>query len=176
MPQSRGRKPKRQPKGHHRIRAKTRAAGPVPLLIPDSITDAELSTVQLIAAKMGMVPRQPSCSGPLLVHLDGAFECHGPDCPGGLAVFHSDDVLDPCTRHPQIRTWHACPRCLTHSDNAVLAEHTCTGQQIEHDDGTYDCTAGERCLGPDELHMSSITCRLLGPCTKACPPTGFGDA
>ena len=37
-------------------------------------------------------------------------------------------------------------------------------------------TAGERCLGPDELHMSSITCRLLGPCTKACQPTGFGDA
>ncbi|HCT80759.1 MAG TPA: hypothetical protein DGT23_30170 [Micromonosporaceae bacterium] len=134
------------------------------------MTDAELSTVQLIAAKVGGLPLEPSCPGPLLVHADGAFECHGPDCPGATAVFHSDDVLDPCQRHPEIRTMHACTRCAINSDSAAMLEHVCSGQQIEHDDGTFDCTAGEKCLGVDEFHVSSASCRMFGPCTKQCEP------
>lgn len=146
---------------------------PMMVTVPESVTGAELTTVQMIAAAMGSLPEQPACSGPVLVHADGAFECHGTvdgeDCPGVMAVFHGDDALDPCQTRPGIRTLHACPRCLTHSDGAELAEHTCTGQLVEHDDGTTDCTAGEKCLGADALHMSSRSCRFAGPCPPRLP-------
>jgi hypothetical protein len=57
-----------------------------------------------------------------------------------MAIFHSDDALDPCQTHPDVRALRACPRRLIHSDGAELAEHTCTGQIIEHDDGTTGWT------------------------------------
>lgn len=144
VPKSRGRK---KPAKHNGGRAKPQRLQPVPPLIPNSVTDAELSTVQLIAAKVGGLPPEPSCPGPLLVHADGAFECHGDGCPGATVIFHHEDVLGPCSRHPEVRAMHACSRCATHSDGAETLEHICSGQQIEHDDGTFDCTAGERCLG-----------------------------
>jgi hypothetical protein len=85
-------------------------------------------------------------------------------------IFHGDDALDSCAHHPEIRTLHACTRCLTHSQGAGLAEHTCTGQQVEHDDGTVDCTAGDACLGEQGIHMSSHSCRMFGPCPRNCQP------
>ncbi|GGM23022.1 hypothetical protein GCM10007977_025280 [Dactylosporangium sucinum] len=142
----------------------------VSIPIPDSVTDAELTTVQMIAAAMGEFPAEPACPGPLLIHADGAFECHGENCPGGMAIYHSDDVVEPCLRHPEVRTLHACPRCLTHSDGAALAEHTCTGEQIEHDDGAVECTAGDACLGEQALHLSGRSCRVFGPCPRNCEP------
>jgi hypothetical protein len=138
--------------------------------IPGSATDAELAAVEMIATAMGHMPAGPACAGPLLVHADGAFECHGDGCPGVMAIFHSDDVVEPCALHPGIRTLHACPRCLTHSEGAGLAEHTCTGQRIEHDDGTVDCTLGSACLGERATHVASRSCRMLGPCPRNCQP------
>ena len=132
------------------------------------MTDAELATVEMIALAMGNVAQQPACPGPLLVHADGAFECHGADCPGAMVRFHSEDVVESCARHPEIQTLHACPRCLAHSEGAGLAEHTCTGQQIEHDDGVVECTAGDNCLGEQAIHTSSRSCRMLGPCPRNC--------
>lgn len=119
---------------------------------------------------MGHVPTRPACGGLLLVHADGAFECHGDGCPGAMVIFHSDDVVESCALHPEIRTRHACSRCLMHSQGAGLAEHTCTGQRIEHDDGTVDCTAGDVCLGGQAIHMSSRSCRMLGPYPRNCQP------
>jgi hypothetical protein len=139
--------------------------------IPDSVSDAELSTVEIIAMAMEGVPSQPACPGPLLVHADGAMECHGPGCPGAMVVFHSEDVVDPCRVHPEILTLHACLRCLTHTEGVELAEHTCTGEQIDHDDGTVECTAGDRCLGEAAIYMSGRSCRLTGPCPRNCQPT-----
>lgn len=169
MPVSRGRGGRKHP-DKSRQRARARAARVVPLVIPDSVTDAELSTVQLVATAMSQLPSQPACAGPLLVHADGAFECHGPGCPGGLAVFHGEDDIDPCFRHPEIRTRHGCPRCLTHSDNAAMAELACAGEQVEHDDGTIDCSAGAACLGGTVLHLSGRSCRVFGPCPRDCQP------
>ncbi len=97
----------------------------------------------MIAAAMGHVPAQPACPGPLLVHAEGAFECHSDGCPGAMVIFHSDDVVESSALRPEIRTWHACPRCLAHSEGAGLAEHTCAGQRIEHDDGRVECTVSD---------------------------------
>lgn len=142
------------------------------------MTDAEPTTVQMIAAAMGGLPEQPACPGPVVVHADGAFECHGTvsgvvgrrALPRRHGVLHGDDTLDPCQTRPEIRTRHACPRCLTHSDGAGLAEYTCTSQLIEHDDGTTDCSTGGACLGPDALHMSASSCRFSDPCPRNCQP------
>jgi hypothetical protein len=139
--------------------------------MPGSMTDAELTAVEMIAMAMGKLPLQPSRPGPLLIHADGTFECHGPQCPGGMVVFHSDDVLEPCVRNPQIRTRHACPRCFTHSSEPALVEHACTGQLIEHDDGQVECTAGDACLGRHAIHMSRRSCRMFGPCARNCGGT-----
>jgi hypothetical protein len=87
-----------------------------------------------------------------------------------MVIFHSEDVVEPCARHPEIRTLHACARCLTHSDGATLAEHTCSGQQIDHDDGTVECTADDACLGPQAIHFSSQSCRMVGLCPRNCRP------
>jgi hypothetical protein len=141
-----------------------------PIAIPASMTDAELTTVEMIAMAMGRLSPQPACPGPLLIHADGSFECHGVNCPGGMVIFHSDDVLESCGLHPEIQTLHACPRCLTHSQSAALTEHTCMGQQIAHDDGVVDCSAGDACLGEKAIHMSSQSCRMFGPCPRNCQP------
>src|SRR5579859_2071472 len=128
----------------------------------------------MIASAMGNLPSEPACPGPLLVHADGAFECHGTDCPGGTVVFHSDDVVEPCARHPEIRTLHACPRCSTHSeDDDGLAGYACSGQQIEHDDGLVECTAGDECVGEQAIHLSGMSCRFLGPCPRHCEPREY---
>ncbi|MFV2116538.1 hypothetical protein ACFHW0_30020 [Micromonospora sp. LOL_025] len=144
-------------------------------MIPDSVTDAELSTVQFLAVAMGRVPRQPVCSGPLLVHADGAFECHGDGCPGETVVFHHEDIIDPCSRQPQIQTGHACQRCVAHSENAALIGPSCTGVEIEHDDGTTECSEGDACVGADELHGSGRSCRVFGPCPRDCQPAADAD-
>ncbi len=172
MPKSRGRGGRRRPNttrsGTQARSGQTRKA---PLAVPahGALTDAELVAVQTIADAMGALPPQPACTGPLLVHATGVFECHGAGCPGGLAIFHSDDVVEPCTLHPGIRTRHACPRCLAHSDGLVeLATQTCTGVQIDHDDDIFECTLGDACLGKDAIHMSSRTCRASGSCSRDC--------
>lgn len=173
MPVSRGRGGRRRPgRTRHRGQAPAAARLPEPsVLIPVSATGAELAAVQMIAMAMGDVPVQPACPGPLLVHADGAFECHGTDCPGAMAIFHSDDVVESCALHPGIRTLHACPRCGAHSEGAGLAEHTCAGQRIEHDDGGVDCTAGDACLGERAIHAPSWSCRMFGPCPRNCQPS-----
>lgn len=172
MPVSRGRGGRRRPdKDRKRGRPRsTRTQSAFPASLPGSLSDAELASVEMIAMAMGRLLPYPACPGPLLIHVDGAFECHGADCVGAMAIFHSDDVLEPCSRHSEIQTLHACPRCLTHSKGVALAEHTCTGQQIEHDDGAFDCTAGDGCLGEHALHMSSCSCRMFGPCPRNCRP------
>jgi hypothetical protein len=156
-----------------------RPALDVPSSVTDgSVTDAELTTVELIAAAMGGLSEQPACPGPLLVHADGAFECHGPDCPGGTVVFHSEDVIDPCHTRPEVAVRHACSRCTMQPGRPATAGlavgpggMVCGGQQIEHDDGGVECSAGDACLGDDVLHASSRSCRFAGPCLRNCRPT-----
>lgn len=167
MPVSRGRGGRKRP---NKSRRKGRADYSQPIAKPGSQTEAELSTVAFIATAMGSLPIQPSCPGPLLVHANGAFECHGAGCPGGINIHHSADAIDPCHTRPEIRVRNACSRCLTHADNAQMSEHACSGQQIEHDDGAIECSSGDACLGDEALHLSSQSCRFSGPCPRNCQP------
>jgi hypothetical protein len=57
-----------------------------PASIPETVGDAELASVEMIATAMGGLLSHPACPGPLLIHVDGAFECHGTDCPGAMAI------------------------------------------------------------------------------------------
>src|SRR5690242_10017107 len=59
----------------------------------------------------GRMVRQPACMGPLLVHLDGAWECHGANCPGVEKIFHPQSTVTSCT-DARAPTRHACPRCV----------------------------------------------------------------
>jgi len=69
----------------------------------------ERSTVVFLAMQYGQLPREPSCDGPVLIHQDGTFECHG-TCEGATTVFHDDDALAPCG-YNSIPTRTACVRC-----------------------------------------------------------------
>lgn len=42
------------------------------------------------------MPQRPACEGPVLVHEDGSFECHGPGCQGATAAFHGEDAIENC--------------------------------------------------------------------------------
>lgn len=75
------------------------------------MTDPEVATMKMAT---GRLPSRPSCPAPLLIHADGTFECHGPDCPGACNIFHSDRIVGSCASYAEIRTLHACLRCLTH--------------------------------------------------------------
>jgi hypothetical protein len=119
MPVSRGRRGKTRRPGNTRQRPHAQPREWQGLPIPETMTNAELDTVEFIALAMGRLPRQPSCPGPLVVHADGAMECHGADCPGAMVIFHEGDVVDPCQTHPEIHTRHACSRCRDHTDEQV---------------------------------------------------------
>ena len=73
-------------------------------------TPEELSTVMLLAERWLGMPEQPECGGPVLVHENGSFECHGSDCPGATDVFHGDDAIENCV-YRRLRTWSPCSRC-----------------------------------------------------------------
>lgn len=167
MPVSRGRGRRNRPK---KPRQHTRTDRSESRITPDSIPETELNTVEMIARVMVTLPKQPSCTGPLVVHSDGAYECHGPHCPGATTIYHSDDAVEPCQIHPELQLCHPCPRCLVHADNPQMIEHACSGLQLEHDDGTMECANGDACLGDDILHVSSQSCRFAGPCPRDCQP------
>jgi hypothetical protein len=58
---------------------------------------------------------------------------------------------------------------------SARSERRCSARgcarQIEHDDGTVECTAGGNCLGEQAIHAPSRSCRMLGPCLRNCQPT-----
>jgi hypothetical protein len=113
MPVSRGRGGRRRP-DKNRKRGRPRSARPqsmFPASIPETVGDAELASVEMIATAMGGLLSHPACPGPLLIHVDGAFECHGTGCPGAMAIFHGDDVLEPCSRHPEIQSTRRARAC-----------------------------------------------------------------
>lgn len=53
----------------------------------------EQQTVGMIAAMQDEA--NPWCPGPIVVHRDGVFECHG-GCAGVSVAFHDEDSLWPC--------------------------------------------------------------------------------
>jgi hypothetical protein len=67
------------------------------------------STVAFLASTYGRLPQVPECSGPVLIHVDGSFECHG-TCEGATSVYHGEDALAPCG-FKSLPTRRACTRC-----------------------------------------------------------------
>jgi hypothetical protein len=78
----------------------------------DSESTGEISAVMFLAGLWVSMPQQPACEGPVLVHEDGSFECHGPGCPGSTAAFHGEDAIENC-RYRGLTTWSPCSRCAT---------------------------------------------------------------
>src|SRR5262245_33894483 len=101
------------PGGSHQHRT-TRLAPAVSSRRPsdDSKPSGEISAVMFLADLWVSMPQRPACEGPVLVHEDGSFECHGPDCPGATAVFHGEDAIENCS-YQGLTTWSPCGRCAT---------------------------------------------------------------
>lgn len=127
--------------------------------------EVEEDTLHMLIACYGQLPRHPDCPGPLLIHRDGAFECHGPNCPGGTVVYHGEDALAPCG-YQGIPTIHACGRCAQHAESPGDLEFECSGVRIDHFDGVQECSRGDACLGPDAFHASFRSCGWSEPCPR----------
>jgi hypothetical protein len=69
-----------------------------------------VATMGMLGDTYARLPRTPSCAGPLFVHADGGYECHGLDCLGELAVWHSPTSVVPCVE-AQLPTRCACGVC-----------------------------------------------------------------
>ncbi|MGP3691761.1 hypothetical protein ACTVZO_45270 [Streptomyces sp. IBSNAI002] len=133
------------------------------------------STVSLlISTYMEMQKHDPNgeaaCGGPLLVHLDGSFECHA-GCPGATKVIHVPEALQYCDRADEFvdELFHTCAGCsgLKAAAGAMPEQYrVCAGTEIDHSDGETTCTLGDGCLGADQLHASGQTCGLLAPCER----------
>ncbi|TQJ36870.1 hypothetical protein FBY34_8826 [Streptomyces sp. SLBN-115] len=80
---------------------------------------APRSTVGFLARTYSALQQQdpagPACGGPLLVHVDGAFQCTA-GCPGGIKVVHAPKALHFCDYADQLGITadeldHICPAC-----------------------------------------------------------------
>jgi hypothetical protein len=156
-----------------RQRTATRpAAGHSPVLGSPAggMTAAEQVTVRMLTTAWVSRSGGQTCPGPVVVHQSGGFECHGPCSAGGVTsamnVWHPEDATEPCPgRVAALRG--ACPRCR-HATPAFGYDHPppCSGTEIDHDDGSHECTAGQACAGPDALHMTSMSCSFLSACGR----------
>lgn len=138
-----------------------------------SRTEAARSTVGFLVRTYSDLQQQdpdvPACGGPLLVHVDGAFQCTA-GCPGGTKVVHVPEALHFCDYANQLgitadELGHICLACTA----AGAADHPdalplCTGIEINHRDGTTTCSVGSECPGEDTPHASGQSCGLFEPC------------
>jgi hypothetical protein len=164
-----GRNSKRKRDERRRREATRRSAQPsaTPLQVVSlgEGREAEERTLIMVAEAYLTMPREPSCDGPVLIHQDGAIECHGAGCPGAMAIFHGDDAVAPCG-YQAIPTRHACRRCVAVAESPSDIEFECSGTRIEHADGTYECRRGDACLDPEQLHPSFQSCGWQTPCRR----------
>lgn len=80
----------------------------------------EFLAISIIAGVAGAHPELPECVGPLFIHVNGNFECHGAGCVAAEPVscleshFHDEDSVNPCSlaRGAGIRLNGACGRCV----------------------------------------------------------------
>ncbi|MET8138276.1 hypothetical protein [Streptomyces sp. NPDC005251] len=140
-----------------------------------SRTQAARSTVGFLARTypsdlQQVVPDGHTCGGPLLVHVDGAFQCTA-GCPGGPKVVHDfPKALHFCDYTDQLGSTadelgQACSACT--ASGAADHPHAlclCTGTEIHHRDRTTTCSLGSECPGEDTPHASRQSCGLSEPC------------
>jgi hypothetical protein len=128
----------------------------------------DTSVMMLISTWDSLDPADGKCPGPVILHEDGAFECHG-TCESAMAVWH--EAHNGGTRYcpggiTALR--NACPRCFevaaVSPDRLDLAR--CMGTQIDHQDGVTTCTEGEACPGDEVFHASGMSCSFFGPCER----------
>lgn len=138
-------------------------------------TDAAQTTVGFLAETYTGLqhrdPKSPACGGPLLVHADGSFQCTA-GCPGGTKVVHVPEALHFCDYADRLgiradELGHTCPSCTAvgAADQPGMFS-SCTGTEIDHQDGTTTCTLGDGCVGEDVMHASGQSCGLLAPCER----------
>jgi hypothetical protein len=135
--------------------------------IPIGMT-AEDSSVFMLTAKWDSLDpaHDGSCPGPVILHEDGAFECHG-TCESAMSVWH--EAHNGGTRYcpggiDNLR--NACPRCfgIAAGSADLIPMSRCMGTELDHLDGTTTCTEGAACPGGDVVHVSGMSCSLAGPC------------
>lgn len=130
---------------------------------------AEDTSVTMLTSKWDSLdPAAGKCAGPVILHEDGAFECHG-TCDSAMAVWH--EAHNGGTRYcpggvTDLR--NACPRCFEVA--AVSPDRVdvprCMGAQVDHQDGVTTCTEGAACPGDDVFHASGMSCSFFGPCER----------
>lgn len=130
----------------------------------------EDTSVMMLTAKWDSLdPADGKCPGPVIIHEDGAFECHGGVCESAMAVWH--EAHNGGTRYcpggvTDLR--NACPRCFEVA--AVSPDRLdiprCMGTQIDHEDDVTTCTEGDACPGEDVFHVSGMSCGFAGPCDR----------
>jgi hypothetical protein len=83
----------------------------------------EFLAISIIAGAAEAHPELPVCVGPLFIHVNGLFECHGVGCEASEPVscldshFHGPDAVSPCSeaRRLRARLRGVCPRCAGHN-------------------------------------------------------------
>lgn len=142
--------------------------GAAALGFPEGLTGEDSSVLMLTTAWDSMSPADGTCPGPVIIHEDGAFECHG-TCESAMTVWH--EAHNGGTRYcpggvTDLRS--ACPRCFEVAAVSpdLVAGGRCMGTQIDHEDGETTCTEGDACPGDDVWHATGMSCTFAGPCER----------
>lgn len=102
-----------------RQQKQTHARTPLPDVSIPPGREAEASTIMMMDMAWSGLSRTPACAGPVLIHVEGSFECHG-TCSGdegrsAVKTWHDLDLaVWPCnaTERPYVEEVGArCPRC-----------------------------------------------------------------
>lgn len=120
-------------------------------------------------------PAKGACGGPLLIHLDGSFECHA-GCPGATKVVHVPEALQYC-EHADLfdlvdPLFHTCADCshLGSAGDEPPPFTMCPGTELDHGDGTTTCSLGADCAGAEQLHAQGQSCNMFAPCERCGTP------
>lgn len=136
--------------------------------LPEGLSAADGSVRMLTSKWDALDPSDGVCPGPVILHEDGAFECHG-TCDSAMSVWHESH--NGGTRYcpggiTDLR--NACPRCFEVASVSPdrMAIPRCMGKQLDHLDGVMTCTEGDACPGEDVFHATGMSCSFAGRCER----------
>jgi len=137
--------------------------------LPMGLTAEDGSILMLTSKWDSLDPqRDGACPGPVILHEDGGFECHG-TCESAMAVWH--EAHNGGTRYCPggiVDLRQACSRCFAVASVSpdLIQMPRCMGTQLDHHDGVTTCTEGDVCPGDEVFHAVMMSCSMAGPCAR----------
>lgn len=133
---------------------------------------SENSALNLLVGMWEQLDEADMCTGTVVLHENGAFECQDGLCTEATIfdLSHAGSPIVQCSDSSLKASRHACVRCWNRRPHEI--EPVCGGMVITHPTGEQECTAnrmigGHGCPGVGQAHAVRVPCKTLAQC-KLC--------